>query len=121
MTDAFADDPVRIYVQEVCKVPPLTNEQEADLWQRVRARDAQSEFALKSLIEANLGLVVSIAERHRFNGVVHILDLIQEGNSALLRAVNTFIGSPSGGSSAHAAAYIEQAIAKAIADARVKE
>ncbi len=108
-------------MQEVCKVAPLTNEQEADLWQRVRARDAGSEFALKSLVEANLGLVVSIAERHRSNGVVHILDLIQEGNSALLAAVNAFTGSSGGGFSAHAATYIEQAIAKAIADTRVKE
>jgi len=107
------NDPVSVYVNEVCKVPPLTSEEEVDLLRHIQDQDAQAELAKKRLVEANLLLVVNIAMSHRSSGI-HILDLIQEGNNGLLSAVKTLANS-SGPFSIHTAACIEQAIKNRIA------
>ena len=73
----------------------------------------QAEIAVKSLVEANLHLVVSIAQRHPSSGV-HVLDLIVKGNEGLFLALKTFAGGPGESFSAHAATCIEQAISNAI-------
>ena len=113
----YDDDPVEVYLHEIGTVPPLTKDEEIDLLQHVRAHDQQAESAGKRLLEANLRLVVSIAERHASAGV-HMLNLIQQGNEGLLLALKTFAGSSSDSFSAHAAACIELAILKTIAESR---
>jgi RNA polymerase primary sigma factor len=85
----YADDPVRIYLREVGAVPRLTREDEIDLGKRIRDGGQEAENARKDLCEANLRLVVSVAKRYMNRGV-HVLNLIQDGNVALLKAVNTF-------------------------------
>ena len=109
----FVDDPVKVYLAEVCKVPPLSREEEIRCVQHIRAGDDQAEGAGERLAEANLQLVVAIAERHR-NDHVHILDLIQQGNDGLLVALQTFRDSVQDSFSAHATPDVERAIAKAI-------
>lgn len=116
MDPRYIDDPVRVYVHEVCQVPPLNPDEEVDLWRHLRAKDDQSELAKKRLLEVNLILVVSIAERYRSASPLHVLDLIQEGNTGLLFAFDTFTGDSSESFSTHAATYIEKAISKAIED-----
>lgn len=96
-------------MNELCKVPPLTREQETDCVRHIRARDEYAELAEKDLVEANLALVVSIAEKHSSDHV-HILDLIVEGNTALLLAVPAFADSNAEDFPAYAAPYIERAI-----------
>ena len=80
------DDPVRMYLKEIGKVPLLTSEQEVSLAKRIEAGD---EYAAKQLAEANLRLVVSIAKRYVGRGML-FLDLIQEGNLGLIKAVEKF-------------------------------
>ncbi len=99
------DDPVRIYLREVCAVPPLTPAEEDDCSRHILARDSEAEYAGKRLAEAHLALVVSIAEGYRDEGV-HMLDLIQKGNDGLLMALETFPGSRAKTFAAHAAACI---------------
>jgi RNA polymerase primary sigma factor len=113
------DDPVKVYLREVTVFPPMTPNEELDLSLHVRAGDQQAESSGSRLVEANLQLVVSIAERHRDSGV-HILDLIQKGNEGLLLALETFADSSSDSFSAHAAICIDCAIAKHIADSKLK-
>jgi RNA polymerase primary sigma factor len=108
------DDPLRVYLRELHRIPPLSRDEEIDCVHHVRAGDQLAESAGKRLAEANLLLVVSIAERYR-NDHIHILNLIQEGNDGLLRAVQTFSDSRRDSFSAHATDYIERAIAEAIA------
>ena len=96
---AGMDDPVRMYLKEIGKVPLLTAEQEQDLAQRMLEGD---EDAKSQLIEANLRLVVSIAKRYLGRGM-QFLDLIQEGNLGLIKAVDTprdlsSVHTPHGGS-----------------------
>lgn len=112
------DDPVRVYLREMCAIPVLTRDEEIELSQHVLAHDQQAESAGKRLIEANLAMVVSIAEGHRDAGM-HVLDLIQKGNDGLLLALETFAGHSSESFSAHAAACIHEAMAKAIAESRM--
>ena len=81
------NDPVRFYLREVCTSPPLTRAEEIELSRHVLARDEQAESAGMRLIEGNLAMVVSIAERHRSAGI-HVLDLIQKGNDGLLLTLN---------------------------------
>ncbi len=107
------DDPLRVYVREVCAVPALSREEEVDCVEHVRAGDEMAESAGKRLAEAHLLLVVSIAERHR-NGRTHILHLIQKGNEGLMRAVETLRESSYDSFSAHATGHIERAIAEAV-------
>ena len=110
--DHFYDDPLKIYVAEVCNVPPLSPIEELICIEHLRAKDHELESARKRLVEANLHLVVSIAERYR-NNRIHILDLVQKGNDALLDALQTFIGSGHASFSVHAATLVERVIAEA--------
>jgi RNA polymerase primary sigma factor len=111
------DDPIQVYLREVGTVPPLTNDQEFELSQHVLANDQQAESAGKTLVEANLAMVVSIAERHP-RGNMHLLDLVQKGNDGLLYALKTFPDQPNQSFSAYATACVDAAIAKAIADSK---
>jgi len=111
------DDPLKVYLLELGTVQPLTKDEETDLLQHVRTQDEQAESAGRRLIEANLSLVVSIAERH-FPAGIQMLDLIQKGNEGLLLALTTFPGGPSDSFSAHAATCIERAVSKAIAESQ---
>ena len=106
------DDPVRMYLKEIGQVKLLTAEEEIELAKRV------SEGATKAkdrLTEANLRLVVSIAKKYSGRGL-HILDLIQEGNTGLIRAVDKFDYTKGNKFSTYATWWIRQAITRAIAD-----
>jgi RNA polymerase primary sigma factor len=114
--DLDANDPLKFYLRELATIPPLTKDEEIALLQHVRAQDEAAELAERRLIEANLSLVVSIAERH--SAGIHMLDLIQEGNKGLLLAVLAFTGSSTDSFSAHAATCIEQAVLRAISESQ---
>ncbi|WP_418772866.1 RNA polymerase sigma factor RpoD [Mitsuokella jalaludinii] len=106
------DDPVRMYLKEIGRVPLLTAEEEVALAKRMEAGD---EEAQKRLAEANLRLVVSIAKRYVGRGML-FLDLIQEGNLGLIRAVEKFDYTKGFKFSTYATWWIRQAITRAIAD-----
>ncbi|AAO36514.1 RNA polymerase sigma factor rpoD [Clostridium tetani E88] len=106
------DDPVRMYLKEIGKVPLLTSEEEVDLAQRIEAGELK---ARKKLAEANLRLVVSIAKRYVGRGML-FLDLIQEGNLGLIKAVEKFDYRKGYKFSTYATWWIRQAITRAIAD-----
>jgi len=106
------DDPVRMYLKEIGKVPLLTAAEEVDLAKRMGAGE---EAAKRKLAEANLRLVVSIAKRHVGRGM-QFLDLIQEGNLGLLKAVEKFDYTKGYKFSTYATWWIRQAITRAIAD-----
>ena len=106
------EDPVRMYLKEIGKVPLLTAEEEVDLAQKMEAGD---EMAKQRLAEANLRLVVSIAKRYVGRGML-FLDLIQEGNLGLIKAVEKFDYRKGYKFSTYATWWIRQAITRAIAD-----
>ena len=106
------DDPVRLYLKEIGKVPLLTNEREKELAERMMQGD---DTAKTELVEANLRLVVSIAKRYVGRGMF-FLDLIQEGNLGLMRAVDKFDYTKGYKFSTYATWWIRQAITRAIAD-----
>ncbi|MDD3279479.1 MAG: RNA polymerase sigma factor RpoD [Lachnospiraceae bacterium] len=106
------EDPVRMYLKEIGKVPLLSAEEEIDLAQRMEDGD---EEAKKRLAEANLRLVVSIAKRYVGRGML-FLDLIQEGNLGLIKAVEKFDYRKGYKFSTYATWWIRQAITRAIAD-----
>ncbi|MEG2649435.1 MAG: RNA polymerase sigma factor RpoD [Eubacterium sp.] len=106
------NDPVRLYLKEIGKVPLLSAEEEMDLAQRMEQGD---DFAKKKLAEANLRLVVSIAKRYVGRGM-SFLDLIQEGNLGLIKAVEKFDYTKGFKFSTYATWWIRQAITRAIAD-----
>lgn len=106
------DDPVRMYLKEIGKVPLLTSEDEITLAIR---KDEGDEEAKQQLAEANLRLVVSIAKRYVGRGMV-LLDLIQEGNLGLIKAVDKFDYSKGYKFSTYATWWIRQAITRSIAD-----
>ena len=106
------DDPVRMYLKEIGKIPLLTPERESELAERISLGDKQAK---DELIEANLRLVVSIAKRHVGKGM-YFLDLIQEGNLGLIKAVEKFDYSKGYKFSTYATWWIRQAITRAIAD-----
>ena len=106
------DDPVRMYLKEIGKVPLLTPEREKMLAERMAAGD---EDAKNELVEANLRLVVSIAKRYVGKGMF-FLDLIQEGNLGLMKAVDKFDYTKGYKFSTYATWWIRQAITRAIAD-----
>ncbi len=106
------DDPVRMYLKEIGKVPLLTNEEELELSQRMSEGDLKAK---KRLAEANLRLVVSIAKRYVGRGML-FLDLIQEGNLGLIKAVEKFDYKKGFKFSTYATWWIRQAITRAIAD-----
>ena len=106
------DDPVRMYLKEIGRVPLLTAEEEIELAKRMEQGD---EEAKRMLAEANLRLVVSIAKRYVGRGML-FLDLIQEGNLGLLKAVEKFDYRKGFKFSTYATWWIRQAITRAIAD-----
>ena len=106
------DDPVRLYLKEIGKVPLLSSEKEKELAERMMAGD---EEAKNELVEANLRLVVSIAKRYVGRGMF-FLDLIQEGNLGLMKAVDKFDYTKGYKFSTYATWWIRQAITRAIAD-----
>ncbi len=106
------DDPVRMYLKEIGQIPLLTAEEEQVLARRVVDGDPEAK---KQLTEANLRLVVSIAKKYSGRGL-HILDLIQEGNTGLIRAVDKFDYTKGNKFSTYATWWIRQAITRAIAD-----
>ena len=112
-TDGIAiDDPVKVYLKEIGRVPLLSPEEEIDLAMRIIDGD---EYAKKRLSEANLRLVVSIAKRYVGRGM-QFLDLIQEGNLGLIKAVEKFDYTKGFKFSTYATWWIRQAITRAIAD-----
>ena len=106
------DDPVRMYLKEIGQVKLLTADEEIELAKRVSEGD---KAAKDRLTEANLRLVVSIAKKYSGRGL-HILDLIQEGNTGLIRAVDKFDYTKGNKFSTYATWWIRQAITRAIAD-----
>ena len=106
------DDPVKVYLKEIGRVPLLTPDEEVDLAVRISNGD---EAAKKRLSEANLRLVVSIAKRYLGRGM-QFLDLIQEGNLGLIKAVEKFDYTKGFKFSTYATWWIRQAITRAIAD-----
>lgn len=106
------DDPVKIYLKEIGRVPLLTPEEEIELAERMAKGDP---YARKRLSEANLRLVVSIAKRYGGRGM-QFLDLIQEGNLGLIKAVEKFDHTKGFKFSTYATWWIRQAITRAIAD-----
>lgn len=111
-SDPVALDLLRTYVGQLDDGPLLTREQEVDL---ARAKDKGDPIAKNRLIEANLRLVISIARRYQGNGVP-LLDLIQEGNIGLIRAVEKFDPEKGFKLSTYATWWIRQAVSRAIAD-----
>lgn len=110
--DQFAGDSVRLYLREIGKIPLLTLEEEMDLAQKVVKGDKKAK---DKMVEANMRLVVSIAKRYSGRGL-DFLDLIQEGNTGLLRAVEKFDPDKGFKFSTYATWWIRQAITRAIAD-----
>jgi RNA polymerase primary sigma factor len=112
LDDDVADDSVRLYLREIGKIPLLSAEEELALAQRVVAGDKKAK---DEMAEANMRLVVSIAKRYVGRGL-DLLDLIQEGNTGLLRAVEKFDPDKGFKFSTYATWWIRQAITRAIAD-----
>src|SRR6266446_86032 len=110
--DDIADDSVRLYLREIGKIPLLTAEEELTLAKKVKSGDKRAK---DQMAEANMRLVVSIAKRYVGRGL-DLLDLIQEGNTGLLRAVDKFDPSKGFKFSTYATWWIRQAITRAIAD-----
>lgn len=110
--DDVSDDSVRLYLREIGRIPLLNGEQELALAQRVVAGDKKAK---DKMAEANMRLVVSIAKRYSGRGL-DFLDLIQEGNTGLLRAVEKFDPDKGFKFSTYATWWIRQAITRAIAD-----
>ena len=106
------DDPVRMYLKEIGQIKLLSAEEEVELAKAVAEGD---QTAKNKLTEANLRLVVSIAKKYSGRGL-HILDLIQEGNTGLIRAVDKFDWTKGNKFSTYATWWIRQAITRAIAD-----
>ena len=116
-TDGIAiDDPVKIYLKEIGRVPLLTAEEEIQLAEQMTGNDEKkASYARKRLAEANLRLVVSIAKRYVGRGM-SFLDLIQEGNLGLIKAVEKFDYTKGFKFSTYATWWIRQAITRAFAD-----
>ena len=112
MNEVSVDDPVKVYLKDIGKVPLLTMEEETELAKKMKDGD---EEAKKRLSEANLRLVVSIAKRYVGRGML-FLDLIQEGNMGLMKAVEKFDCTKGFRFSTYATWWIRQAITRAIAD-----
>ena len=106
------DDPVKVYLKEIGQIKLLSAEEEVELAKRVSEGDQEAK---NKLTEANLRLVVSIAKKYSGRGL-HILDLIQEGNTGLIRAVDKFDWTKGNKFSTYATWWIRQAITRAIAD-----
>lgn len=112
MSQVYVDDPVKMYLKDIGKVPLLTQDQEIELAKRMSEGD---EYAKKQLSESNLRLVVSIAKRYVGRGML-FLDLIQEGNFGLMKAVEKFDYTKGFKFSTYSTWWIRQSITRAIAD-----
>lgn len=112
MNQVYVDDPVKMYLKDIGKVPLLTQEQEIELAKRMSEGD---EEAKRQLSESNLRLVVSIAKRYVGRGML-FLDLIQEGNFGLMKAVEKFDYTKGFKFSTYSTWWIRQSITRAIAD-----
>ena len=110
--DQFADDTVRLYLREIGKIPLLKPEEEHELAMKILKGDKKAK---NKMVESNMRLVVSIAKRYSGRGL-DLLDLIQEGNTGLLRAVEKFDPDKGFKFSTYATWWIRQAITRAIAD-----
>jgi RNA polymerase primary sigma factor len=110
--DYGAGDPVRMYLREIGKVPLLSNEEELELAKRIQKGDQE---AAQKMTEANLRLVVSIAKRYVGRGM-QLLDLVQEGNLGLLKAVEKYDYTKGFKFSTYATWWVRQAITRALAD-----
>ena len=114
--DEIADDSVKLYLREIGKIPLLTREEEFDLAQKIlTGTEKEQKKAKDKMAESNMRLVVSIAKRYSGRGL-DFLDLIQEGNTGLLRAVEKFDPDKGFKFSTYATWWIRQAITRAIAD-----
>ena len=109
------DDPVKVYLKEIGRVPLLTPDEEIELALKIQSGGPEGEKAKQRLSEANLRLVVSIAKRYVGRGM-QFLDLIQEGNLGLIKAVEKFDHTKGFKFSTYATWWIRQAITRAIAD-----
>lgn len=110
------DEPLKFYLREAAAVPPLSQDEQADLLKQFRIHRDQAEIASKRLIEGYLYLVVSIVERHHATEIP-MLELIQEGNAGLFQAIRAFSGT-SDDFAEYAAACIEKVVSRAIAEWR---
>jgi RNA polymerase primary sigma factor len=109
----YCDDPMAVYLNEIRRVPPLSHAEECLCIKRVCAGGEQAKIAAKRLVEAHLGLVVSIAEQYTNTGI-NMLDLVQTGNSGLTAAIE---GLPSTGAdsfNAFATPYVHRTISTLI-------
>ena len=114
--DEVADDSVKLYLREIGKIPLLTAEEEYELAQKIiNGTEKEKKKAKDKMAESNMRLVVSIAKRYSGRGL-DFLDLIQEGNTGLLRAVEKFDPDKGFKFSTYATWWIRQAITRAIAD-----
>lgn len=113
LTSAIADDSVKIYLQQIGKIPLLSAEEELEIAKAIKEQN--SEKAKEKLVNANLRLVVSIAKKYIGRGL-SFLDLIQEGNMGLMKAAEKFDYSKGYKFSTYATWWIQQAITRAIAD-----
>ena len=112
LTEVAVDDPVRLYLHEIGRVPLLTAAEEVEIARRMTEGD---ESARRHLIEANLRLAVSVAKRYQRRGLT-LLDLVQEGNIGLIKAVERFDYTRGFKFSTYATWWIRQAVTRAIAD-----
>jgi RNA polymerase primary sigma factor len=110
----YDDDPLRVYLAELRRIPALDRAEEIACIEHVRAGDELAETARTRLVEANLQLVVSLAERYR-NQRIHILNLIEKGNEGLLHAVENLTDCVPDSFAAHATQFIERALVDAAA------
>jgi len=108
----WSDDPLQVYLTLVGQIPPLDIAEETACIDHVRAGGEAAEAAVKRLVEANLQLVVSLAERYRGHQI-YVLDLIERGNEGLMRAVQGLTDHVPESFSAHATPFIERALAEA--------
>ena len=113
LTDEISDDSVKIYLQQIGKIPLLSHEQELDLAKKIY--EDHDEFSKNLLVNANLRLVVSIAKKYIGRGL-SFLDLIQEGNMGLMKAAGRFDYTKGYKFSTYATWWIQQSITRAIAD-----
>jgi RNA polymerase primary sigma factor len=111
----MSDDPVRMYLREIGKIPLLTADQEIELARRIELGGSDGAIAKRRLVQANLRLVVSIAKKYVGRGML-FLDLIQEGNLGLIRGAEKFDYERGYKFSTYATWWIRQAITRAIAD-----
>jgi len=112
--DLNQSDPVEMYKREVANVEPLTSAEQAHLFREAGKPGEQGEHAKRRLLESTLHLVLGVAEQYAPSGL-SMLDLIQEGNLGLMRALDNFSGSSLDDFSVYATAYIQNSITEAIA------